>query len=367
MTYLTKLVLGTTVLFATLCSSAWSQTINVLIAGDTNDRRIGESVTADIGNLLFTFYSLVPERQLRIEILEGQDVTKTRILTAIKRYRAGPADAMVFLWSGHGGYDGDGHYFVLPGGARLYRSVVVSAVRDRGAGTDVVLSDSCNVFVPMRRPPVAPEPKKPTRIAPLLDSLLLKAHGLVDINGASKGEVGLGDPVHGGTFFWPLCEYLQQNANRKASWKTVIRELQPKVHDAFRQTLRDGKRGVSVEPAIARLAQTTQTIHAWHLPPGWPSSTGSDGRSGGGRGYRFGVDVRDNGGYGAYVHRVFRGSPAEKAEVERGDIVLSVNGEKITSEDEMVDAVYRSPRRMKFTIRGARTGKIWHLEATLRH
>jgi hypothetical protein len=347
------------VLFAAMIApSAAAQIIHVVIIGDTADAKIGKSVEVDIRNLLFTLTTSVPENQLDLHVIQDTDVSEKQILSVIRRVRASAADGMAVFWSGHGGYDENGHFFAMPNGDRLYRSDVVSAVRKCGAGTDVVLSDSCNTFVPIKYVPSAREPAMPERIAPLLKSLFLDARGLVDANGASEGEVGLGDPVHGGTFFGPLCDYLLQNNNSVESWENVLRVVQPKVADAFNE-LRAKSKDVNVEPPIRA---TGQTIRVWHQPPGWPNANGQAPK----RGLRFGVTVLNNGGDGVVVDQVFPGSPAEKAEVESDDVILEVNGKKIDNTKEMLEAIANSPREMHFTLRGARTGRTWHLKATLR-
>ena len=85
-------------------------------------------------------------------------------------------------------------------------------------------------------------------------------------------------------------------------------------------------------------------MRVWHLPPGWPRETGA-----GRRGNRFGITVVDNGGNGVIVRSVERRSPAATAEVDPGDIVLEVNGVKISNTDEMLDAVAKSPSKMKYS------------------
>jgi len=55
---------------------------------------------------------------------------------------------------------------------------------------------------------------------------------------------------------------------------------------------------------------------------------------------------------GAEVERVFPGSPAERAGLESGDIITAINGEKISSPDDVMSAIEdeKPGTRMKFTV-----------------
>lgn len=59
-------------------------------------------------------------------------------------------------------------------------------------------------------------------------------------------------------------------------------------------------------------------------------------------------------------------SHAASAEVEPGDVILEVNGEEVSNTRQMLDAVAKSPRKMKFVLKCGKTGRIWNLEAKLR-
>lgn len=48
-------------------------------------------------------------------------------------------------------------------------------------------------------------------------------------------------------------------------------------------------------------------------------------------------------GHGALVGDVFKGSPAEKAKIEPGDVILEFNGQTVTDRDKLVEIVERSP------------------------
>ncbi len=311
--------------------------IFLLIVADTNDGKIGKSVKADVRNLTVTFMGHVPKKQLNMKVLSGRNVTKQKILNTIKQFHAKSSDAMVFFWSGHGAYDQRGHFFKMPNGERLYRSTVVKTVRKQGAGMDAVLSDCCNKFVSLKEVPVAFEPHWPKQISPLFNSLFLKTRGLVDMNGASEGEFGFGDPNDGGTFIKPLCDYMAVNGNKSLSWNNLVAQIRPKVQAAFEQVTK----GISVEAPHGSGKQTTQSVRVWHLPPGWPPRPGGGNAGGAG------------GALGRYHPEV-------------GDVIVEVNGKKIRTRQECIDAVNSSPEIMVFVARGKQSGKRFTYRTRLR-
>jgi serine protease Do len=53
---------------------------------------------------------------------------------------------------------------------------------------------------------------------------------------------------------------------------------------------------------------------------------------------------------GAWITYVQRGGPADRAGLERGDMILSVNGQRITSREHLEDALARSGRRAELEV-----------------
>ena len=327
--------------FHVLLSVGQAQKINVLIVGDTGDRKIGKSVETDVRNLLGTFWDHVPERQLNMQILAGKNVSTQNILKTIKSFKPRSSDAVVFLWSGHGAYNRNGHYFNMPNGEFLYRSTVVNAVRKQGAGMDAVISDCCNVFVPLRLPPTAGERPRPSRISPIFKSLFLDTKGLVDINGASEGELGMGTPADGGIFMKSFCEYLHINQDKTISWHTLIAQIRPEMQIAFQRATRGKK------PTYKGTRQTTQSVRVWHLPPGWPKSDSHSNT------HVASIEIPTAGPLGRYHPEV-------------GDVIVEVNGERIHTRQDCIDAVNRSPEIMEFVALDKRTGRPFTYRTRLR-
>ncbi|MCX7894754.1 MAG: Do family serine endopeptidase [Thermoanaerobaculum sp.] len=68
---------------------------------------------------------------------------------------------------------------------------------------------------------------------------------------------------------------------------------------------------------------------------------------------------------GALVHEVMEGSPAEKAGIQHGDVILGVNGKPIKSQRELIDTVSALPPGTKVQLEIIRDGKRKTLTAVL--
>jgi len=68
---------------------------------------------------------------------------------------------------------------------------------------------------------------------------------------------------------------------------------------------------------------------------------------------------------GALVHDVMEGSPAEKAGLKHGDVIVGINGKPIKSQRELIDTVSSMPPGTKVELEIIREGKHKTLTATL--
>ena len=79
-------------------------------------------------------------------------------------------------------------------------------------------------------------------------------------------------------------------------------------------------------------------------------------------------------GDGVLVTRVWPDSPGTRVtdstgkllSIDRGDVILAINGQKISSLKDYADAVISSPRMMKLTIRDVNEGSKHEVQAELR-
>ena len=376
------------VLMAVLCwpTESRAQRVHLLVTGDTEDRNIGKGVDRDLGNVVVAFFILLREGQLDHDRVAGDEVSAANILKAIDRIRVKPDETLVFYWAGHGASDEQGHYLQMPRGGNLYRSTLLGAMKKKQARLIVLLTDCCNVYSDSKAglPPVSPSSPDPRRkTSPLMEELLLKPRGVVDINAASQGEAALGtkegglftlslvymfpaqqaggDPAFGGGLedafgvFW-------RNSQKRMSWQQIVEESRKQVQKLFEQ--------MNPEGLIGRDGQVfhKQTVAAFSLPeePKPPQDRGS----------RFGVEAVNNNGEGVRVVRVWADYPGTRATevdggklipLQPGDVILSINGRKIGSAKDYWDAVKSSPVTMEFTIRDARDGATRKMRAQLRY
>ena len=363
-----------------------AQQVHLLMAGDTDDPKIGRSVQHDLGSVAVAFYILLREGQLDNARLEGDRVSAENILQAIDRFRVGPDDALVFYWSGHGAFDRDGHFLHLPKGGNLYRSTLLGAMKKKKPRLVVLLTDCCNEYADTTsgKPMVAPSSPDPKRkTSPLFEELFLKPRGVVDVNAAAQGEVALG-VKEGGLFTLSLVCMAPEgkpgehegfaldkafgafwrNSQRRVSWQTVLSESRSRVQTLFRQMYPEGIAGP--ENKIYQ----KQTVVAWSLPEEPKPQPQAD------RGSRFGVEAVDNNGEGVRVVRVWPGFPGTKVAVaatgqmlqlQSGDVILAVNGRPIRNTKDYWDAVKGSPQTMDLTVRDVRDGQKRELRTRLRH
>lgn len=382
--YLASLLVVT----AALCwpTPSHAQRVHLLVAGDTNDRNIGKGVGHDLDNTVVAFFILLREGQLDHSRIDGDDLSTANVLSAIDRIRLKPDDTLVFFWAGHGASDAQGHYLQMPRGGNLYRSTLLGALKKKNPRLVVLLTDCCNVLSESTAglPPVSPSsPDAKRKTAPLMEELLLKPHGVVDINAAAPGEVALGtkegglftlsliymfplqqaggDPNFGGGLedaFGVFWRYSQT----QMSWQQIVEESRKQVQKLFDRMNPDG--------LVGRDGQVfkQQTVTAFTLP--------EEPKRQPDRGSRLGVEAVDNGGEGVRIIRVWPDYPGtlttevdgnKLVPLQPGDVILSINGRNIRNTKDYWAAVKGSPTTMDFTIRDARDGATRKMRTKLRY
>jgi hypothetical protein len=338
----------------------------VLLAGDTQEPKLGRAIQNSLSYAGDAFWAHVPERQLVVRTVPHDDVTPRGILAAIGRYQPGSDDAFVFFWIGHGAHDPQGHFLDMPGRGRLHRREIVAAMQARQPRLVVVVTDSCNVFLPGGPPLAAFKVISPQRVSPLFDELFFKSRGLVNVNSSTEGQVSRIN--QGGGFFAQALAYppfpkaqqigvLWRLAKSPMGWTSLFQEVDRGVETLYR--------GASIDVA------GKQKIRVWDLPASATGSTKPPGPKPSGpkppdrpdRGSRFGVVATDNGGDGVRVVELYRGYPGTRVveigtgtqmSLEPGDVILSVNGQAIRSLDDYWNFVKGSARTMELVVRDSR-------------
>ena len=332
--------------------------VHLLLAADTADGGIGEGVGIDATNMEEVFKELVPgPGQLVVRKILGEELTQENVFRRIAEVRPSPGDAMVFVFSGHGGSNDDGHFFCMAKGIQVYRADVVAAMRKTGVRLAVLLSNGCNVHsdtsIAHFTGDVSSAVGEPfwamAHVVPLGDSLLLEPYGVLDINGASEGQVTCASPPRGSTSLRPLVDLLRENRDKRLSWQEIVADLDPRIEKEFK--IRYPKGG-GCEP---------HKVKVWSLP------RTDDGP-------RFGAAVAENNGEGVRVVEAWPYYPATRMRaaktgqllrLESGDVVLTANGVKIRCMEHFYNVVMSAPEKMDLSVRDARTGEVTDMTATL--
>ncbi|GEM_PF-5566113 len=120
--------------------------VRVLIAVDTDDQ-MGATWGLDGENLRVLLTAAVQKQGLTgrvtIDMFSGKQMTAANILAYYENLKTDGTEALVFYYSGHGGYHlTKGHYLALHWGS-LYRSALLAAMKKQQPRLVVVLTDCC--------------------------------------------------------------------------------------------------------------------------------------------------------------------------------------------------------------------------------
>lgn len=421
--------------FCLSCATATAQRIYVLAVADTSEKSgLSFSTGPDLQYIFDAFYANTPGGQLvtynnpMADFADGSSVNlrnpwegpdvrgdlvdmKNKILTAIDRCPAGRNDTIVIFYTGHGAYDDQGHFLVMPDGEnRLHRKTILERIARKNPRLAVLLTDSCNLHVPAgMRPGAAARLIPPQRMTPLFDSLFIRSRGVVDINSSSEGEVSIG-AIGGGLLTLSLA-YM----GNQPDFKSYPRFTRPLLNapdspsDAiippvdhmmamdkfFGGSIEHGMHG-NFDPdkpafgimfacqqqnlnwqAVGRLLKTKiDTLFKTVAPKGWDTQNGKQltqtprfyslaktegGNSqvvppnqGQGQQQGRGQGQGQQQGQGRQPRRWSR--PTYRPEV--GDRIVRINGQAVRNLNDYILAVKSSPPTMTFLLWEARTGKL---------
>jgi hypothetical protein len=123
--------------------------LRVLIAVDTHDQ-MGLAWGIDGANMREILKGTLKKQNLdsrvTIDMFTGKEVTPENILAYYQGLNAGPDDAMLFYYSGHGGFHlKRGHFMALHYG-HLFRADLIVAMKKNNPRLMVLLTDCCANF-----------------------------------------------------------------------------------------------------------------------------------------------------------------------------------------------------------------------------
>lgn len=297
--------------------------VHVVLVGDTEAADVGESVQNDLRSMRNALSDGLPAGRRTIEEVVGSDARPATILARVHALPAGPGDAVVVYYAGHGAWADAGPY-LRPGGQVLPRAELVAAMQSKGPRLAVLLTDACGTYVGetyLYRARV-PDPS-------VFRDLFVRARGLVDVNAASRGQVAVGDRALGGYFTQALVGLLEGTPRGEldgdrdgvVSWREAVAHVTAATSAVFS---RGQPRGLAVEGKVLR-GQTPVILS--NLPPPSPRVPPAS--------RRLGTRTTDAGGGGARVLGVDPDSPAAWIGLGEGDVVMGVRVPGAGPEDDV--------------------------------
>lgn len=303
-------------LVGSLHSLAPGQVIHLILAGDTLDPNCGAGYEVIVGTLEDTFKANVRDRQLTIQKIWDRNFTRGGILDSINRVRAQPDDAIVFIANCHGASDGWFKHWLKTRNGKLYRTEIVRACVEKNSRFVAVVTDSCNKSVQLDWAEDRAEIARPDATEPLFNSLLFESHGLLDVNSATLEQFSWNSKTRGGFFLISMCRVAERQTKQRLLWEGFLKDVEKEVTTFF------------------------------PFPKGGKEITGQDA-----------ITMSIPGSNGNKL-------PARLG-LEKGNIILAVNGELVSDADGCIDAVNDSPTTMLFSVVDKKNGTIWRMSSQL--
>ena len=399
-----------------------SPRIYVLAVGDTSEKSgLSFSTGPDLQYLFDAFYVNVPGGQLvtynnpMADFADGSSINlpnpwegpdlrwdlvdmKSKILRAIDNCPAGPNDTVVVFFTGHGAYDDNGHFLVMPDGEnRLYRKTILGRIARKNPRLAVLITDSCNLQFPAgMRPGPAARLIPPERISPLFDSLFIRSRGVVDLNSSSEGEISVG-AIGGGLLTLSLA-YMGNQPNfksypgftrpQRSSFDTPSETKIPSIdhsmamEEYFGSLSEHGMHG-NFDPnqppfgimfayseqrlnweTVGKLLKTkVDTLFKAVSPKGWDTDEGKQITQ---TPRFYSLPKTEGGSSQVIVHeQKQRRWSRPTYRPETGDHIVEINGRPIRNLGDYIREVKSSPTTMNFKLWEARTGKTFLMRTQL--
>jgi hypothetical protein len=322
--------------------------IHVLVVVDTAEENpvFREGGRSDRANWEKLLREGVPADRYTLKVLEGDNLQPNQIVDYFRDLKTGPNEGLVFFYTGHGATFRDRNdrfvqHTILLGcnnakrtlGRRMPRETVINAMRQKNAGLIVILTDCCADAFKSKAPILitAPGPGEPAKeIWPTVRNLFFEHRGIVDITAEEK-ESALATSK-GGLFTQTLMNLLERNPSYFkpaekdfVTWATFAEHLKRDTSRMYKDVVYEPARAKGEPPE-----QENQVPKVFQVPGGVAAARPK---------WRFGVQTFDNGGNGVLVRRVFPDTPAARAGLEDGDVILSINGKALRGRADFADAV----------------------------
>ena len=335
-------LLGMALFVLSFINNAQAYKLHIILACDEKARGIGPSVMADYQNMKDFFESGFSDNLLDIVPLKTRNLTPKSIYAAIESMDVKSSDTILFYYSGHGDYDYDhGTQILALNKGDISRMDLLKKLRKKHAKLLIVLSDCCNVI--LEKTDEEPDPGFVRPIQAIgLEKLFMETSGELDITSSRINESSFCNTA-GGYFTKLFIQFLRKNAtNKDVEWSDLQKQLQPELTKMFKAYLdKEGlpyidlkKVGIDVPPGMPAI-QDDQRMYVYACP-NMP--------------IRFGAGVKRVDGQ-LKVVKVLSDTPAEKAGVEAGDILLEINGSPLKTYSDYDLLINYSHQRMRLKVK----------------
>lgn len=248
---LRRFVLALTLAALTWCTvhanPAEKPVVHLVAIGDLDvGGRFGKKVAEDALHIEATFKESFDKAgkkdQLTTRVLQGRQVTPDNVIDTIAKLNVRPSDALVVLYSGHGGIDRDNNHVLTFEHGDLLRKRLVSAMQARKPRLSVLLTDCCSSNGGAAKPVVPTYAPKTLQAGDVMEwdtmaQLFLRHGGLVDITAAEPGYCGKIDLDKSGSLFTnalvrilktphaDLLRHLDRDGDRHLQWDELLPQL----------------------------------------------------------------------------------------------------------------------------------------------
>lgn len=206
-------------------------TLHAILVADTNASDIQVSVRADLDNMT-TFVEHVAGQTglyLNKQVISDDAVTLSAVEMAVKDVPAGPADVVIFYYSGHGGRPVEQkarwprmYFSSESNGEGMDVNAVFVVLSRKNPGLLLMLIDPCNALdqgIELPEEPPIFDDERPSAY----HRLFVESRGRIIAAGTRPEEEALGS-VFGGRFTQQFLQVLHQSLTleQPPDWKTIM-------------------------------------------------------------------------------------------------------------------------------------------------